>query len=173
MASRLDVPGRLGGLTSDALAQEVARSSSALSQETVNFNPLLYTNTGPDTLPDVLMFDSLMKVTPKARSSNLAAEVPTAENGGISEDGLTWTFTLRDDAKWHDGEPFTSRDVQFTWETIMNPDVAVRSRTGHDKVESVETPDEYTVVMTLRSHSRPSSPLDQWGDVHHPGTHPR
>ena len=69
-----------------------------------------------------------------APGRNLATEVPTQENGGISEDGLTWTFNLRDDAKWHDGEPFSSRDVQFTWETIMNPDVAVRSRTGHDKV---------------------------------------
>ena len=39
----------------------------------------------------------------------------------------------------------------------MNPDVAVRSRTGHDKVESVETPDEHTVVMTLKESFAPSS----------------
>src|SRR5919107_2310679 len=150
------IPGRYGGLTNDALAQEGGESIVAVSQETVNFNPLLYTNTGPDTLPDVLMFDSLMKVTPEGTFvPNLAAQVPTKENGGISEDGLTWTFTLRDDAKWHDGEPFTSRDVQFTWETIMNPDVAVRSPTGHDKVESVEMPDEHTVVMTLKEPFAP------------------
>src|SRR5215208_4594753 len=107
-------PSRLGGLTNDALAQDGGEIIVGVSQETGNFNPLLYTNTGPDTLPDVLMFDSLMKITPEGTFvPNLAAEVPTAENGGISEDGLTWTFTLRDDAKWHDGEPFTARDVQF------------------------------------------------------------
>jgi len=156
VAAAAAIPSRLGGLTNDALAQDGGEIIVGVSQETVNFNPLLYTNTGPDTLPDVLMFDSLMKITPEGTFvPNLAAEVPTQENGGISEDGLTWTFTLRDDAKWHDGEPFTSRDVQFTWETIMNPDVAVRSRTGHDKVESVETPDEHTVVMTLKEPFAP------------------
>src|SRR5918996_6533193 len=134
VAAASALPGRLGGLRGDALAQEGGEIIDGTSQEAVNFNPLLYTNTGPDTLPDVLMFDSLMKITPEGTFvPNLATEVPTQENGGISEDGLTWTFTVRDDAKWHDGEPFTSRDVQFPWETIMNPDVAVRSRTGHDK----------------------------------------
>ena len=88
------LPGRLGGLMNDALAQEGGEIIVGVSQESVNFNPLLYTNTGPDTLPDVLMFDSLMKITPEGTFvPNLAAEVPTKENGGISEDGLTWTFT--------------------------------------------------------------------------------
>src|SRR5687768_5327787 len=78
------LPGRLGGLTDDALAQEGGEIIVGVSQEAVNFNPLLYTNTGPDTLPDVLLFDSLMKITPEgAFVANLAAEVPTQENGGI------------------------------------------------------------------------------------------
>jgi peptide/nickel transport system substrate-binding protein len=55
------------------------------SQEAVNFNPLLYANTGPETLPEVLMFDSLMKITPEGEYvPNLATEVPTRENGGVS-----------------------------------------------------------------------------------------
>jgi peptide/nickel transport system substrate-binding protein len=151
------LPTRLVPLPS-ALAQEGGGELIVgLSQEPVNYNPILYANTGPETLPEVLMFDSLMKITPEGEFiPNLATEVPTKENGGVSEDGLTWTFTLRDDVKWHDGEPFTAEDVKFTWETIMNPDVAVRSRTGHDKVASVETPDEYTVVMTL---SEPFAPF--------------
>lgn len=130
------------------------------SQEPVNYNPLLYANTGPETLPDVLMFDSLMKIIPDGTFVPvLATEVPTVENGGISEDGLTWTFHLRDDVTWHDGAPFTSADVKFTWDTVMNPDVAVRSRTGHDKVSSVETPDDYTVVMTLQEPFAPFQSL--------------
>jgi peptide/nickel transport system substrate-binding protein len=44
----------------------------------------------------------------------LVTELPSAENGGISEDGTTLTFTLRDDIVWSDGEPITSADFLFT-----------------------------------------------------------
>ena len=148
-------------LVSTAAAQEAGGELIVgSSQEAVNYNPLLYANTGIETLPEVLMFDSLMKVQPDGTYvANLATDVPTAANGGISADGLTWTFKLRNDVKWHDGQPFTARDVQFTWQTVMNPKVAVRSRTGHDKVASVETPDEYTVVMKLKEPFAPFQTL--------------
>jgi peptide/nickel transport system substrate-binding protein len=156
-AAATALPSRLGLSAGEAAAQEGGELIVGSSQEAVNYNPILYANTGPETLPEVLMFDSLLKLTPEGQYvANLASEAPTRDNGGVSEDGLTWTFKLRDDVKWHDGEPFTANDVKFTWETIMNPDVAVRSRTGHDKVSSVETPDDYTVVMTL---SEPFAPF--------------
>lgn len=149
MAALAALPGGL--VPSAALGQEGGGELIVgSSQEAVNFNPLLYANTGIETLPEVLMFDSLLKLLPDGTyAPNLATEVPTPENGGISPDGLTWTYKLRNDVTWHDGQPFTSRDVRFTWETVMNPSVAVRSRTGHDKVSAVETPDDFTVVMTL------------------------
>src|SRR5215212_11395408 len=85
VAAASAIPGWLGGLTTDTLAQEGGEIIVGVSQETVNFNPLLYTNTGPDTLPDVLLFDSLMKITPEGTfTPKLAAEIPTKENGGIS-----------------------------------------------------------------------------------------
>jgi peptide/nickel transport system substrate-binding protein len=47
----------------------------------------------------------------------LAAEIPTLQNNGISEDLLTVTWRLRPGVTWHDGEPLTSDDVKCTWET--------------------------------------------------------
>ena len=51
----------------------------------------------------------------------LATEVPTVENGGVSEDGLKWRVKLREGVTWHDGEPFTAEDVKFTIELQQDP----------------------------------------------------
>ena len=80
----------------------------------------------------------------------LATEVPTVENGGIvmSEDGQTMdiTYHLREGVKWHDGEPLTSADVLATWETLKNPEWDAESKDGVDDIDSIELPDDYTVV---------------------------
>jgi len=79
----------------------------------------------------------------------LAAEIPTTDNGGVSADGLTITWKLKDCLFWSDGEPLTSEDVKFTWETVMDPGNAVSSRTGYDKIGSIDTPDDSTVVINF------------------------
>jgi peptide/nickel transport system substrate-binding protein len=63
---------------------------------------------------------------------------------------LTITYHLRKGVKWHDGAPFTSKDVKFTWQQVMNPANNVISRHGFDQVKSVDTPDEYTVVFHMK-----------------------
>ena len=80
----------------------------------------------------------------------LALEVPSLENGGISSDGKRITYKLREGVTFHDGTPVTSADVKATWEMIMNPDNAVITRFGYDKIESVETPDDLTVILNFR-----------------------
>jgi len=81
--------------------------------------------------------------------SELAADVPSSANGGVSADGLTITWKLQDCLFWSDGEPLTSADVKFTWESIMDPGNAVLSRTGYDKIASIDTPDDTTVVLNF------------------------
>jgi peptide/nickel transport system substrate-binding protein len=68
----------------------------------------------------------------------LAEDVPTADNGGVSADGLTITWKLKDCLFWSDGEPLTSADVKFTWEAVMDPGTAPTTRTGYDKIASIE-----------------------------------
>ena len=79
----------------------------------------------------------------------LAAEVPTVANGGISEDGTTYTIRLRDGVTWQDGEPFTSEDVRYTWQVITNPDLPIPSRAVWQDIASIETPDATTAVVTF------------------------
>ena len=56
-------------------------------------------------------------------------EPALAQSWEHSEDGLTWTFHLRRDVRWHDGEPFTAHDVDFTFNRIIyNEDIPASSR---------------------------------------------
>lgn len=80
---------------------------------------------------------------------SLALDVPTLDNGGISKDGLRYTFRLRKGVKWHDGQPFTSADVAFTYSVLTNPAVDIRGRAGWNKVKVVETPDDSTTVFVF------------------------
>ncbi len=66
----------------------------------------------------------------------------------VSADGLTYTFTLKDDLFFHDGEPLTSADIAFTVRTIQNPQFKSPKRAHFDQVH-VDTPDVKTIVFTL------------------------
>lgn len=95
-----------------------------------------------------LIFDCLFVVDDQGEYEPwLAREVPTLENGGISEDGTTYTLRLRDDVTWQDGEPFTSADVRFTWQVITDENLPIPSRAIWEDVVAVETPDEATAVI--------------------------
>jgi peptide/nickel transport system substrate-binding protein len=79
----------------------------------------------------------------------LVTEIPSIENGGISEDGSVITIKLRDDIVWSDNTPITSADFLFTYEMVTNPNNIVVSAYPYDLITKVETPDELTVVATF------------------------
>jgi len=80
----------------------------------------------------------------------LATAVPTRANGGVSADGMTITYHLRRDAKWSDGMPFTSDDVRFSVDTVLNPANNEATHLGFDLIRKLDTPDPYTVVFHLQ-----------------------
>ncbi len=103
-----------------------------------------------------LIFSGLVITNDKGEwTADLASEIPTRQNGGVSPDGLTVTYKLRSGVNWHDGRPFTSADVKFTWETIVSPRTNVVSRDGYDKIAGIDTPDANTVVIRFREYYAP------------------
>jgi peptide/nickel transport system substrate-binding protein len=118
-------------------------------------NPLLGTQT-IDSVLSRLFSDVLVTVDAHgAFVPDLAREVPTLANGGISADGLTIRYNLRRHVTWQDGRPFTSGDVKFTYAAIMNPNNDIISRHGYDFIKSVDTPDADTVVFHLKARFAP------------------
>ena len=86
----------------------------------------------------------------------LATEVPSLANGGISKDGLTIAYRLRPGVTWQDGVAFTADDVIFTYEQVMNPRNNVGSRTGYDLITHIQKLDDHTIAVRLR---RPYAPF--------------
>lgn len=85
--------------------------------------------------------------TPQA--SPLVTEVPSLDNGGITNKPFTITYKLNPNANWNDGTPITSADFDFTWKAILNTRGAL-STFGYDLIKSIDTSDPKTVVITFK-----------------------
>ncbi len=83
-----------------------------------------------------------------------------AETWDLSADGLTYTFHLAKNVKWHDGQPFTSADVKWTFETIVSAKGAMRETLA--PIAHIETPDATTVIIRLKEPFAPFVPMIAW-----------
>jgi peptide/nickel transport system substrate-binding protein len=98
-----------------------------------------------------LMLEGLVEIDPTLTPRPvLATTVPTQANGGISPDGRTFTFHLRRGVRWHDGAPFTARDVVFTIGLIQDAKNDVPDRGPYANIAAVDAPDTLTVRFHLR-----------------------
>ena len=146
---------RVGNVASTP-ASEGGTLRIATQRSPNTLNPLLSGNT-TESMLNRLSFDPLLSVdaTGKHVVPILAQEEPTLANHGISANGLTITYHLRPHVRWQDGAKFTSHDVKFTWQAIMNNANNVGSRNGYERVASVDTPNDLTVVFHLKSKFAP------------------
>jgi len=88
----------------------------------------------------------------------LAADAPDSENGGISADGKTVTWKLKQGVKWHDGKPFTADDVVFNWEYARDPATAATTIGSYQDIKA-EKVDDYTVKVEFEK------PTPFWADA--------
>ncbi|TFV64033.1 UNVERIFIED_ORG: ABC transporter substrate-binding protein [Bacillus sp. AZ43] len=89
------------------------------------------------------VYDTLVVPNPE----DLTMEASLAESWETSDDGLTWTFTLRDGVTFHDGSEFDSADVVYSYRRIIDEELANSYRFAN--VTGVEAPDPQTVVITV------------------------
>lgn len=127
-----------------------------LYNQPTTFSPLV-AQTGGNQLIQTLNWDSLVGIDADGQY-----EPRLAEKWSVSDDGLVWTFDLRDDVKWSDGEPFTADDVVFSYNLYANPLTSANSGSfttvvGADAIAAgsattaagFEAVDDDTFTMTL------------------------
>ncbi|HLS25955.1 MAG TPA: ABC transporter substrate-binding protein [Beutenbergiaceae bacterium] len=120
----------------------------ATSQSIENWNPFIQIYVIEHQFRQ-LQYDTLVRMS----AEDYSPTPGLAEEWEESEDGLTWTFHLRE-ATWHDGEPFTAEDVEYTYHIIANdPDISARNADVNELIESVEAIDDHTVQFNLTTPS--------------------
>jgi peptide/nickel transport system substrate-binding protein len=82
---------------------------------------------------------------------NLAAEVPSLQNGQVSKDGLSVTWRLKKNVAWHDGKPFTADDVVFNWEYVMDPATAALTVGPYRDIARIDKLDSHTVKIVFKN----------------------
>lgn len=84
-----------------------------------------------------------------------------ADSFDIAPDGLVITFHLRKGVKWHDGAPFTSRDVLYTYRVVIDPKTPTAYAEDFKQIKHVSALDDYTVQVTYAAPFAPA--LASWG----------
>lgn len=118
-----------------------------LSSEPAILNPILATDAYASHI-NKFLFDSLIE-----RDLDTLEFIPKiAERWTISDDKKVYTFYMRRDVKWHDGQPLTADDVVFSYDLIMNPQVqAPHLKVYYQDIESVKKLDDYTVQFKYKT----------------------
>lgn len=102
------------------------------------------TKIGEEYLVNFLAFDGLTEM-----SVEMEVQPSLAESWEANDDLTEWTFTLRDDVRFHDGEPLTADDVIATIERIKEPDLASTARVNFLIIDAMEAEDDHTVRFEL------------------------
>ena len=131
------------GCSSRGGGPEAGTVNLLIESAPTNFDPRIGTDAQSQNLHG-LLFDSLVAYDDKMNI------VPDLAERWETHDPLTYVFHLRRGVRFHDGRPLASADVKFTFDSILSGAVKTVKRGAFRMVESVEAPDEGTVVFHLR-----------------------
>jgi peptide/nickel transport system substrate-binding protein len=131
-------------------AQETERFVMGIEDEVSNLDPGETTISVNERVAS-LIFDGLVEY---GEANKIVPGI--AEDWTISEDGLEYTFNLREGVMFHNGQELTAADVEYTYNRILNPDYGSGLRAKIESIESIEVIDDYTIKFTL---SEPYAPF--------------
>src|SRR5262249_2757410 len=116
----------------------------ALDQTPDNLDPRVGQNAASQRL-DALIFNSLVR-----KNENLEV-VPDLAIDWLTPDPRTYIFHLRENVHFHDGRPLTSKDVRYTFRSILDGSVrTLKSGHPYSLITEIETPDPRTVIFKLK-----------------------
>jgi peptide/nickel transport system substrate-binding protein len=130
----------------EAQAGGIWRRASIADAE--NLNPILSSEAASSAVT-AFLFPGLVGQDPF--SGELTPEGALAESWSVSEDGLIWTFNLRQNVTWSDGEAVDAEDFKFTYDAIASDLVETPRKYALDGIASIETPDPFTIIVTYES----------------------
>ena len=147
-----------GNTSGGGSAPQASTASTAASSSDSSAHDTIVVATGADItdwneaatytnswFPSTLIFSRLAAMD---YGPNFEIHPDMATKWETSDDGLSYTFHLADGIKWHDGTPFTSADVKFTYEGVVPNGGASISTMKH--IDTIETPDDKTVVIKTK-----------------------
>jgi peptide/nickel transport system substrate-binding protein len=134
--------GIAAGQTPSTVPEETVTFTVGVTGDLNSANPFRQIDSTESFLSG-LMYDGVLRLG----QADYATEPELVESWDTSEDGLTWTFVLRDDITWSDGEPITADDFVWTADFIMENDISSWSD-GYRFTGSIEAVDDRTIVWT-------------------------
>lgn len=119
--------------------------------EPPTLDPASVEPTGLSATAMMVGYDRLLEVAPDSTDliPMVSTEVPTLDNGGISEDGLTYTFPIREGVLFHDGSELTAEDVKYSWERVVTMDLPEGESEIFANISEITAVDDYTLEVRL------------------------
>jgi peptide/nickel transport system substrate-binding protein len=119
-------------------------------EEPDSLNPMFAHTDATDQI-DALIFAPVFRYNQRGDFvPELATEIPTYANGGISKDSKSITLHWRHGVTWSDGAPLTAHDLRFTWKAVVDKQNSTKALYGWDDIVSIDVPDDYTAIVRLK-----------------------
>ena len=153
MLAMLNAPGALAAPGSRTAAAPLRAQEPVEGGQTVWLAHQEIASLSPDDTGPSMQFILIANIhNPLVQQDeNVVFQPILAESWTQSDDGLSYTFKLHTGVTFQNGDPFTSADVKYTYEYFMNPENVTISGVDFEAIETVETPDDATVVVTLKT----------------------